>query len=317
MNIDIFTFGETMLRLAPPSYVPLEAARHLEMSPGGTESNVAANLARLGWRSAWFSRLPDNPLGHMIEQSIRMCGVDTSRVLYSGERLGLYFVEFGAAPRGIRVWYDRAGSAASHMQPDDLPYDLIASSRWLHLTGITPALSPSCAATVRAALDHARARDIRVSFDVNYRALLWPPVEAAAALEPLCQDADVVVVALRDAVALFNAPDDARECARHLQGRWGGIIAVTAGDAGATACDGGAVVECPAIPVTIVDRIGAGDAFTAGLIGCLLDERDLAYGLRFGTALSALKLTIPGDIAIITRREVEALLEGGTTGLSR
>lgn len=317
MTVDIFTFGETMLRLAPPPHVPLEAAHHLDMSPGGTESNVAANLTRMGWRSAWFSRLPDNPLGRMVEQSIRAHGVDTSRVIYGGQRLGLYFVEFGAAPRGIRVWYDRAASAASHIQPDDLPYDVIASSRWLHLTGITPALSPSCAATVRAALDYARAHDVRVSFDVNYRALLWSPVEAAAALEPLCHDADVVVVALRDAAALFGAPDNLHECTRSLQRRWGGTVAVTAGDAGAAACDGGAVIECPAISVTIVDRIGAGDAFTAGLIGCLLDGRDLEYGLRFGTALSALKLTIPGDIAIVTRHEVEAVLDGAASDLSR
>lgn len=318
MTIDVFTFGETMLRLAAPTHVPLEVTAQFDVTPGGSESNVAANLAHLGWRSVWFSRLPATPLGRLTANAIRAHGVNTDHVQFvPDERMGLYFVEFGAAPRGIRVWYDRADSAASHLKPDDLPYDLIAASRWLHLTGITPALSVSCADAVRAALDFARSRSIPVSFDVNYRALLWSPEQAAAALEPLCHAADLVVVALRDAVRLFAAPDDLEACTRALQARWGGTVAVTAGDAGAAAGDGTTFAFSAAMPVTIVDRVGAGDAFSSGLIGCLLDGRSLEEALRFATTLSALKLTMPGDIAVVTRAEVEALLAGGTSGLLR
>lgn len=318
MSYDLFTLGETMLRLAAPPNVPLQAAHSFEIGPGGTESNVAANLAHLGWRCAWYSRLPDNPLGYLVAQEIRSHGVDTDSVAFvDGERMGLYFLEFGAAPRGVRVWYDRAGSSASRMQPSDLPLERIAASRWLHLTGITPALSASCAATTRAALDFARSRSIPVSFDVNYRALLWSHKDAAVALEPLCRDADVVVVAHRDAINLFGAPEDAGACARSLQERWGGIVAVTAGDAGAAASQGQGVVSSPAVPVTIVDRVGAGDAFSAGLIGSLLDGQPLEQALRYGTTLSALKLTIPGDIAIVTRSQVDALMNGASADVRR
>jgi 2-dehydro-3-deoxygluconokinase len=318
MSIDVFTFGETMLRLAPPANIPLEATGNFAVTPGGAESNVAANLAHLGWHSAWFSRLPDTPLGTLTAQMIRAHGVNTDSVSYvSGERMGLYFVEFGAAPRGIRVWYDRAQSAASHMQPDDLPYEAIAQSRWLHMTGITPALSANCRQTVRAALDFARSRGITVSFDVNYRALLWSAADAARTLEPFCKDADVVMIARRDAINLFHAPDDLHTCVQQLQQRWGGTVAVTAGDAGAAASSGTDVFSSPALPVTIIDRVGAGDAFSSGMIGCLLDGHDLQYALRFSTALSALKLTIPGDIAIITRAQVEALMGGSAAELRR
>lgn len=318
MKYDVFTFGETMLRLATLPNIPLEYSAQLHVTPGGAESNVAANLARLGWRAVWFSRLPDSPLGRLVTQSLRAHGVDTREVIFaSDERMGLYFIEYGAAPRGIRVWYDRANSAASRMRPEDLPLDTIANSRWVHLTGITPALSASCAESVRMVFDHARANHIPVSFDVNYRALLWSSDAAAAALEPFCQDANVVLVALRDAVQLFGAPDQLEACAHALHERWGGIVAVTGGDEGAAVCDGGDVHTCKALPVTIVDRIGAGDAFTAGFIGTLLDGSGLPDALRFGTTLSALKLTMPGDIALVTRADVEALMDGGSRALQR
>ena len=150
MTIDVFTFGETMLRLAAPTHVPVEVSDYFDVTPGGSESNVAANLAHLGWRSVWFSRLPDSPLGRLAANAIRAHGVNTDPVLFvPDERMGLYFVEFGAAPRGIRVWYDRADSAASHLKPDDLPYDLIAASRWL-------AASPSSRLTMSSTASGSR-----------------------------------------------------------------------------------------------------------------------------------------------------------------
>lgn len=318
MNWDLFTLGETMLRMAAPGHQRLDQVDALDVTVGGAESNVAANLARLGKRTAWFSRLTDNPLGHLITQELRAHGVDTSLVQFTpNDRVGLYFVEYGSAPRGIRVVYDRANSAASKMQPADVPVDAIARSKWLHLTGITPALSDSCAAAARYALDAALKAGIPVSFDVNYRALLWTPEQAAAALAPFCEAAGVVFVALRDAVNLFGAPDDIDSALRTLQSRWGGTVIMTQGESGAAGFRGGEVVRVPAVPVEIVDRIGAGDALVSGVLLRLLDGAPLDDALRAGAAMSALKLSLHGDITRTTRAELEALIQAGTAKLHR
>jgi 2-dehydro-3-deoxygluconokinase len=315
---DFITFGETMLRLSPPGFARLEGAAALNMTIGGSESNVAVNLARLGKRSAWFSRLPDNPLGHTALNLIREHGVDVSQVVWDSEhRMGLYFVEFGQTPRGIQVWYDRQHSAASHMTPADLPLAAIASARWLHCTGITPALSASCHASITAAIAHARQAGVRVSFDVNYRARLWDAPTAAAALAPLCQQADVVFVARRDAVKLWGAPDDAAECAKAMQQAWGGAVIVSDGERGAVITDGTTLAQQPSVPTTIVDRLGAGDALAAGVLCRLLEDAPLEDALRFGLALAALALSVPGDIARVSRAEVEAVLANAVDQLKR
>lgn len=315
---DVVTFGETMLRLSPPGEMRLEQAHQLNMHFGGAESNVAINLARLGARTAWFSRLPDTPLGRSCTTFLQGHGVDVSAVQWAqDERIGLYFVEFGQPPRSTQVWYDRAGSAASRMTPADLPFALIEQSRWLHITGITPALSADCAQTVAQAVAYARRQRITISCDVNYRALLWSADDAAAALEPLCQQADIVLVARRDAALLWHQKGSAGHVAEALHQRWGGTIIVTAGEHGASACDHAGLIEAPVYPTTIVDRIGAGDAFASGVIFMLLEGGALSDALRFGTATAALKLSIAGDIALVTRAEVEALVNGQQRALLR
>ncbi len=311
--MDVFTFGETMIRLSPPDGLRIETAGRFEAAVGGSESNVALALARLGKRAMWFSHLPDHPLGAYVANTLRGYGVDVSAVRFvPGERMGMYYLESGTPPRPARVWYDRAGSAASKIQPDDLPFDQIRAARWLHLTGITPALSASCAAAIRTALDFAKANEIRTSFDVNYRALLWSPAEAAAACAPLCAMADVVFIAKRDALNLFG-----EGTAEKLRMAWGGTVVVTRGADGAEACDGAETVQVPALLVTMVDRLGAGDALAAGVICKLLEDAPLAEALRFGCASAALKLTIPGDLAIYSRAEVEALVTSGTGAILR
>lgn len=309
--MDLVTIGESMLRLSPPDTQRLEGASVLSVHVAGSESNVAVAMARLGKQAAWVSRLPDTPMGHTVANMIRLNGVDTSRVIWAEyERLGLMFVENGSPPRPTRAWYDRAHSAASKLTPADLPLDLIAEARWLHLSGITPALSESCAATIRAALNHAHQHRRSVSFDVNYRALLWSTEQAAVTLEPFCRDADVVLVALRDARSLFgvSANADAVSAAHELQQCWGGLIIVTQGDSGTASDDGTTTAYCNAYPVTIVDRIGAGDAFAAGAICRLLENATSVDMLQFGAALAALKLTVPGDFSPLSRQEVETLI---------
>jgi len=316
---EVITLGETMLRLGPPGGLRLGQSSTLELSFGGAESNVAANLARLGRRVSWWSRLPDHPLGRQLVATLRGHGVHTDDVLFcDGERLGAYFIEIGTSPRGIRVWYDRAHSAASRMQPEHLPQGWLGGGRWLHLTGITPALSESCYATVQHAVSYARSHDVTLSFDVNYRALLWSPEVAAQRLEPFCRAADVVFIALRDAANLFGIEgDSAADVARRLQSDWGGTLIVTAGDTGSAACDGSGVYTAQAYPAVITERIGAGDAYASGVIDRLLDAAPLPEALQFGSALAAMKLTIHGDIAQVTRDEVMQLVTAQTRDLRR
>jgi 2-dehydro-3-deoxygluconokinase len=315
---DFITFGETMLRLSPAGFARLEGSSALSMTIGGSESNVAVNMARLGKRSVWFSRLADNPLGHTALNQIREHGVDVSQVVWDSEhRMGLYFVEFGQSPRGIQVWYDRQHSAASHMTPADLPLEAIAGARWLHCTGITPALSTSCHEAVTLAIAHARQAGVRVSFDVNYRARLWDAPTAAAALAPLCQQADVVFIARRDAVKLWGAPQEAADCAAAMQQAWGGTIVVSDGERGAVITDGAVLARQPSVPTAIVDRLGAGDALAAGVLCRLLEDAALEDALRFGLALAALALSVPGDIARVSRAEVEAVLANAVDALKR
>jgi 2-dehydro-3-deoxygluconokinase len=318
MTYDLVTLGETMLRLSPSGSYRLEQAAQLDMNFGGAESNFSINLTRLGKRVAWYSRLPDNPLGQQCAAFIRKYGVDTSAVTWAqNERMGLYFVEFGQKPRGIKVWYDRAGSAASRMTPSALPTHIIEQSRWLHVTGITPALSAGCAETVAVAVAFARTHGVTVSFDVNYRALLWDAPTAAKALTPLCQQADYVFLALRDAHNLWKMQGDAQQVAHDLQAQWNGKVIVTCGEDGAAACDGNETVKVPAVATTLVDRLGAGDAFASGVICRLLEDAPLVDAMRFGATVAALKLTILGDVALVSRAEVEALLQNQQKTLER
>lgn len=316
--LDLFTFGECLLRLTAPETLRLEQATTLDVHVAGAESNLAIALARLGKRVAWFSRLPSAPHGQLALNFIRQHGVDVSDVQrVSDGRMGLLFLERGVPPRPTRVWYDRADSAASKLQPSDLPTARLAESRWLHLTGITPALSNSCLATCHAALSCAREHGTKVSFDVNYRSLLWSPQQARETLTPFCQAADLVFIAARDAAVVFEVHGDAIVQAERLQQLWSGTVVVTDGERGAVGCSPSETVTCTAFPVQIVERLGAGDAFAAGVLCRLLEESPLSEALRFGAATAALKLSIRGDVALVTRGEVEALLTGGHAALQR
>jgi 2-dehydro-3-deoxygluconokinase len=316
--LDLFTFGECLLRLSAPEPLRLEQAGALDVHVAGAESNLAIALARLGKRTAWFSRLPNTPLGQRALRFIAQGGVDVSDVLcVPDERMGLLFLERGAPPRPTRVWYDRADSAASKLRPSDLPTARLATARWLHFTGITPALSDSCAATCHAAVTFARQNGLKIAFDVNYRSLLWTPQRARAALTPFCQAADLVFIAKRDATALFATQGDAAAQAEQLQQLWSGTVIVTDGERGAAARSADGTARCAAFPVQVVDRLGAGDAFAAGVLCRLLEDAPLDQALTFGAATAALKLSISGDVALIARGEVEALIAGDQGALRR
>ena len=320
-ELDVITFGETMLRLSAPGFSRLEEATSLDVRIGGSESNTAVALARLGLRVGWWSKLPANPLGRRIENEIRRWGVNTSDVVWDdtpAARAGTYFLDFGLPPRGIDVYYDRAQSSASRIAPTDVDEDRIARAHILHLSGITPALSPSCAEAVVHAMQMAKQADTRISFDINYRAKLWSAEEAKRVLEPLLPQIDLLLTPLVDMELLFGITGDGAQVAREVKARYGcGTVVVTLGGGGALACDDkGEWAAAPHTLGQVVDRVGAGDAFNAGVIMGYLQD-DLHAGLEYGTAMAALKHTIPGDLLLSTRQEIEAARSRASTHIRR
>jgi 2-dehydro-3-deoxygluconokinase len=328
MPYDVITFGEAMLRLSPPNFLRLEQAQSLDLRVGGAELNTAVGLARLGRSSAWVSRLPANPLGRLVANRAREAGVSTEHVVWSdGDRLGLYFVEFGAAPRPSSVLYDRKGAAVASVWPGLVDWaKAFAGAKWFHVTGVTPALSLGAAETTREALRAARAARVGVSIDLNYRAKLWTTAEAGRWMSEFMQDTDVLITTEEDVEKVFEIKGtNYEEVSRQLAERFPlKVVAITLRENPlvwrnswtAIAYTDGKVLKTRSYEVEIVDRVGAGDSFAAGLIHGLLDG-DLQKGLDWGVAVSALKHSIPGDFAWVTPAEVEALLAGGGLRISR
>jgi 2-dehydro-3-deoxygluconokinase len=313
--MDLVTFGEAMVRFSPPASQRLEQASTLEATVGGSELNVAVLAARLGVTSRWVSRLPDNALGHMIDAQAREHGVD-ARVEWSTDgRVGLYFVEIGGA-RVSSVLYDRAGSAISHTAPGSIDWSSVfAGARWYHISGITPALSESAAQVTAESLAAAKKAGLTVSYDLNYRAKLWDAKQARTVQEPLMEYVDVLIASEEDARVIFGA-----ESAESLAKRFDiGAVAITLRDnpRSATVAAEGEIYSAPRFEVRSLDPIGAGDAFTGGLIVSRLEHRGWDEAVRFATATAALKHTIPGDFCLVTRNEVEQLLRGASARVSR
>ena len=315
---DVLSLGETMIRFTPRGFTRLEEAAEMEVRIGGTESNVAIALARLGLRTAWAGKLPRNPLGELVARRIRSFGVDVSNVRWvEGARMGLYFIEPGAPPRSSRVLYDRAGSAASAMAPDDWDWSVLDRCRHLHLTGITPALSASAGATVARAIGEARRRGRTVSFDINYRAALWRSEAAREALLPLIREVDLLISTLADAGIVFGLGGTPEAVARGLGELTSApLLSLTLGGEGALLWDRKEYHQATSFPLQPVDRVGAGDAFDAGLIWGFL-QGDAPMGLTYGMAMAAIKHTIPGDEWVSSLAEVEMLLQSGHRDIQR
>ena len=320
-TLDVVTFGETMLRLSAPDNSRLEEADTLDVRIGGSESNTAVALARLGLRAAWWSKLPAGPLGRRIENEIRRWGVDTTHVLWDDSpsaRAGVYYLDFGLPPRGIDVYYDRAASSASKITALEVAAEPIAAARLLHLTGITPALSPYCAKAITRALDLAQEHDTRVSFDTNFRSRLWSAETARRELEPLFARIDLLLCPQGDADTLFGIKGTGAEIAAELRDRYEvGAVVVTCGEEGAAASTKAGAINVPACASPyVVDRVGRGDAFNAGVLMGYL-QGDMRLGMEYGAAMAALKQTMPGDLLLSHRDEIEAALGAGAAGIKR
>lgn len=328
MAFEVITFGEAMIRLSPPGFRRIEQAKSLDLQVGGAELNTAVAVSRLGHSASWISRLPDNPLGRLVANHAREAGVDTSHVMYSkDERLGLYFLEFGAAPRASSVIYDRKGSAIAAVQPGMVPWaKVFAGSKWFHVTGITPALSASSAAATREAMMAAKAAGVKTSMDLNYRVKLWTTTEAGNCLSDLMQYCDVLITTEEDVEKVFGITgSNYEEVAAKVADKFKlDIVAITLRENPLVwrntwtgmAYQKGKAYKTRTYEVEIVDRLGAGDSFAAGLIHGLLGG-DVQNALDWGVATSAIKHSIPGDFAWVRPEEVEALLKGGGLRISR
>lgn len=325
-RFDFVSLGESMLRLSVPTGRRLDDTRMLDMELAGAESNVSVALARLGWKSGWFSRMPDHALAHAIIRALRSDGVDVSSVKYvSDERLGTYFIEYATPPRATQVIYDRTNSAASHMTIEDVDWNYLLDTRILHLTGITAALSDNCYELLAEAIQRAKSSGVLVSFDVNYRAKLWSASTAGEKLRPLIEQADLLLCKGADASSLFGCKGEPRQLMNELKAlTHAKAIFCTFGDQGAALLSGDQFMSQPAVPVQIIDRIGSGDAFAAGVLDGLLtggvtlsNINVLADGLRRGVTLAAIALSQFGDRVLSSRAELNAALKSDRLDISR
>jgi 2-dehydro-3-deoxygluconokinase len=336
----VVTFGEVLLRLSPPPRLRLTQARSLGVAFGGAEANVAASLANWGLSAQVVTALPEHAVGQAALSALRAAGIDTQHVLRQGARLGVYYLEPGASQRPSQVIYDRAGSAMTTLRPEQVDWQVVLrGASWFHCSGITPALSPVLADMLRAALEAAHRAGVTVSLDLNYRAKLWSAKQARETLTPLMDYVNVLIGNEEDAGIVFGIgpgavevargrlePEAYREVTRQLVQRfrlW--MAAVTLREStsasdntwSAYLHDGHGFHASKRYSIHVVDRVGAGDAFAAGLIYGLLSGRSEAEALEFAVAASCWKHTVSGDFNAATVAELDALAAGDTSGRVR
>lgn len=321
----VVTFGEILLRLQPFGYKRLSQADSYEATYGGAEANVAAALAAMGENAAVVTKLPLNEIGQNAIDALRKVGVDTSLIARGGERTGLYYCEKGASQRPSKVVYDRAGSAISLARRNEFDWKKIFDgANWFHFTGITPALSDELAEICLDAAKNAKKLGLTVSCDPNYRAKLWSKEKASRVLMNLMPFVDVCITNVPQVSDVFGTTaDNERELADKLIAKFGfKTVAFTRRESFSASdndysgalytADGFA--ESRTYSMRIVDRVGGGDAFAAGLIYAMTHGYDLQKAVDFAVAAAVLKHSIEGDVAYITVDEIEQLAGGDGTG---
>ncbi len=311
---EVIAIGEPLVALLAVGSAPLADVESFSRHVAGAEANVAVGLARLDRRALFLGRVGDDGFGRTIVRRLRGEGVDVSGVAVDPERRTGLLIRERRALGPSEVLYYRQGSAGSALGPSDVDAvaDAFVGARWLHLTGITPALSDVAHGAVLRAIELARANDVRISFDVNLRRRLWSDEEAAGRLHPIAVGADVVFGDADElAVVARVAPTaDGLDIARTLQAAGSGSVVVKRGAAGATLVGQGMPVDAAAVTVArVVDPVGAGDAFCAGYLAALLEGLDAATALRWGNACASAALSAEGDlIGLPTRIELERLI---------
>lgn len=333
----VVTFGEIMLRLAPNGYYRFFQDDQLQATFGGGEANVAVSLANYGFDASFVTKLPRHAIGQAAINSLRKYGVDTSKIVRDGDRVGIYFLEKGASQRGSVCIYDRAHSAIAEAQPSEFDWDSIFDGAdWFHFTGITPALGENMVEACRQACIAAKKRGVKISCDLNYRGKLWTRQQAQTAMTDLCQYVDVCISNEEDAKDVFGIEaentdiyggklnkDGYKSVAKQLADKFGfekvaitlrTSISASDNDWAAMLYDGENYCFSKEYHLRIVDRVGGGDSFGGGLIYALLSGKDSQQAIEFAVAASALKHSIEGDYNMVTVSEVEKLAGGDGSG---
>jgi 2-dehydro-3-deoxygluconokinase len=336
----VVTLGEIMLRLSTHGSNRFVQVQSFDATFGGGEANVAVSLANYGLESHFATKVPDHEIGQAAVNHLRRFGVSTDAIVRGGDRLGIYFLETGASQRASKVIYDRAHSAVTTLEPEDLDLEgLLYGAQWFHWTGITPALGPSPRKTLVRACEVARAHGVTISCDLNYRRKLWSVEEARATMIPMMEYVDVCIGNEEDAYHCLGLSagstdvdrghlDEAgyRGLAHSLKQTFGfDVVAITLRESVSASKDGWSAMmldnrECSDVyrsrrfEIDLVDRVGGGDAFAGGLIYGLLTEEDSRSALEFAVAASCLKQTIPGDLNLVTLDEVKRLASGSGSG---
>ena len=333
----VITFGEIMLRLAPEGYYRFVQADKFLATWGGGEANVSVSLANYGIDTAYVTKLPNNEIAQNCINNLRQFGVDTSLITRGGSRVGIYFVEKGASQRPSKVIYDRAGSAIATATKEDFDWDKIFDGAdWFHFTGITPALGDQVADICLEACKAAKAKGITISCDLNYRNKLWSKEKAGEVMAKLCEYVDVCISNEEDANDVFGIKakdtdvttgkvnhEGYKDVAKQLADRFGfkkvaitlrGSISANDNNWAAMLYDGNDYYFSKNYLIHIVDRVGGGDSFGAGLIYSLINNFTPQETIEFAVAASCLKHSIEGDYNMVTVDEVKKLAGGDASG---
>lgn len=334
---NIVTFGEIMLRLAPNGYYRFFQNDQLQATFGGGEANVAVSLANFGLDASFVTKLPTHAIGQAAVNSLRYFGVDTNDIIRGGDRVGIYYLEKGASQRGSVCIYDRAGSAIQKAKKEDFNWDKIfEGAEWFHFTGITPALGENLVEICKDACIVAKKHGVKVSCDLNYRGKLWTREQARAAMSELCKYVDVCISNEEDAKDVFGIEaentdiyggklnkEGYKSVAKQLADKFGfekvaitlrTSISASDNDWAAMLYDGKDYCFSKEYHLRIVDRVGGGDSFGAGLIYSLVSGKNTQEAVEFAVAASALKHSVEGDFNRVSVAEVEKLALGDGSG---
>jgi 2-dehydro-3-deoxygluconokinase len=328
MKHRVITFGEIMMRLSTPGFARFTQVDSFNVLYAGSEANVASSLSHFGISAAHVTRFPENDLGHAATRSLRKDGVDTQYILYGDERIGVYFLENGAMQRASRIIYDRFNSAFAHVKPGMLDWEFILKdASWFHWTGITPAISQGAADVCREAITIARKNNVTISGDINYRRNLWQYGKTAREIMPgLIEYTDVIVAGITDMENCVGVSGESYEsaCVSFKRAYPNVKTIVTTERTSISSShnklkgilwNSKGLIQSREYDLThIVDRVGAGDAFMAGLIYATLQQKDDAATIEFATAAGAFKHSVEGDVNTATAEEIEALVKGENVG---
>lgn len=326
----VVTFGEVMMRLSPPGYAKFSQATSFDLVYGGGEANVAISLAYLGMKAAHVTRFPNNALGKAATQFLRQHWLSTEHVFYGGEMIGKYFLEKGAVHRPSEVIYERAGSAFSQIEPAMVNWEhILQDADWFHWTGITPAISQGAAQCCLDAIQTANRLGIPVSGDINSRKNMWKYGQSMQEVMPkLVQNCDVVITSSRGIREMFDlgheggkfrlvakALMEAFPRIRKVVGKTRKSISASHQQIQGKMWNGQEYIKSDMLNIThVIDRVGTGDAFAAGLIYGLLHYEPDEQALSFASAACALKHTVPGDVNMVSLENVLSLMNGNTSG---